>query len=133
MIIDLGAVVDGYHSDMTRTFKVGKVDKKKAELVTFVDRLKEDAIDKIKSDGKISEIHNFINKAIEKKGYKFAHLSGHGVGLEIHEKPSIGPDEKEVFKSGMVFTIEPGIYTTKYGARSEDTIALVGKKVRVLT
>lgn len=133
VIIDLGAVCDGYHSDMTRTLMVGEVPKQKFNLVGFVDWLKEEAIDRIELGGKISEIHEYINKEIAKKGYKFAHLSGHGVGLEIHEKPSVGPGEKDVFQEGMVFTIEPGIYATKYGARSEDTIALVGKKKRVLT
>jgi Xaa-Pro aminopeptidase len=133
LILDFGAVVDGYHSDMTRTLEVGKVSKEKHNLVGFVDWLKDEAIDRVEPGGKISKIHKYIEDEIKKKGYTFYHLSGHGVGLDVHEAPSIGPDEKDVFKSGMVFTIEPGIYTTKFGARSEDTIAIIGKKVKVLT
>ena len=133
IILDFGAVVDGYHSDMTRTLEVGNVSKEKHNLVGFVDWLKGEAIDRIEPGGKISEIHKYIEDEIKKKGYKFYHLSGHGVGLDVHERPSIGADEKDVFKEGMAFTIEPGIYTTTYGARSEDTLAIVGKRVKVLT
>jgi len=133
VIIDLGAVCEGYHSDMTRTLMAGAVPKEKFNLVGFVDWLKEEAIDRIEVGGKISTIHDYINKEIEKKGYKFAHVSGHGVGLEIHERPSVGPTEKDVFENGMVFTIEPGIYAKRYGTRSEDTIAIVNGKKKVLT
>jgi len=133
VIIDMGAVCDGYHSDMTRTLMVGDVPKEKFNLVGFVDWLKEEAILRVEQGGKISEIHKYIDDEIKKKGYAFPHLSGHGVGLDIHERPSVGPDEKDVFQNGMVFTIEPGIYTTKYGARSEDTLAIIKGKVKVLT
>jgi len=133
LILDFGAVVDGYHSDMTRTLEIGKVSKDRHNLNGFVDWLKDEAIDRIEIDGKISEVHDFITKEIKKKGHNFYHLSGHGIGLDVHEAPSVGPDEKDVFQSGMVFTIEPGIYTTKYGARSEDTIALAGKRKKILT
>jgi Xaa-Pro dipeptidase len=133
VILDLGAVYKGYNSDMTRTLMAGNVSEEKHSLVAFMDWLKERAIDRIETGVKISEIHNYINEEIEKKGHKFAHLSGHGIGLEIHESPSIGPDEKDVFQEGMAFTIEPGIYTTKYGARSEDSIAIVNGRERILT
>ncbi|MEO0249381.1 MAG: Xaa-Pro peptidase family protein [candidate division WOR-3 bacterium] len=133
VIIDLGAVCQGYNSDMTRTLRIGNVSKEKSKIADLTTWLKQEAIDRINVGGKISEVHSFINKEIEKAGYKFAHLSGHGVGLEVHEKPSVGPDEKDLFQNGMVFTIEPGIYTASFGARSEDTIALAGGKKRILT
>ena len=133
LILDIGAVYQGYFSDMTRTLEIGKVSEDRHNLVGFMDLLKEEAIDRVELGGKISEIHEYIEKEIETKGYKFAHLAGHGVGLEIHEKPSIGPSEEDVFQDGMVFTIEPGIYHKHYGARSEDTIALTDNKKRILT
>jgi Xaa-Pro aminopeptidase len=133
VILDMGAVCGGYHSDMTRTLMVGEVSDKKRDIVAFVDWLKEEAIERVKVGGKISEVHDFINKKIEERGWKFAHLSGHGVGLEVHERPSIGPSETDVFTEGMVFTIEPGVYLNGYGARSEDTIALIGKRKIILT
>ncbi|MBN2518502.1 MAG: aminopeptidase P family protein [Candidatus Altiarchaeota archaeon] len=128
VMLDIGAVYDGYNSDMTRTLEVGRVGKEKKDIADFVKALKESAIDKIYIGGRISEIHGFIEKQIEKKGYKFLHLSGHGIGLEIHEKPSISPEEKDVFQKGMAFTIEPGIYTGAFGARSEDSIVLDNRK-----
>lgn len=128
LVLDIGAVYDGYNSDMTRTLEIGEVEKEKKEISEFVKNLKEEAMDKIEIDGKISEIHEFIEDKIEKKGYKFYHLSGHGIGLEIHEKPSISPQEADVFQKGMAFTIEPGIYTKSFGARSEDSVVLDNKK-----
>jgi len=133
VVLDLGAVYEGYYSDMTRTLKIGNVSKEQEDLVSFLDNLRDDAIDLCEPGVKISNIHNYIEEEIKKKGFEFAHLSGHGVGLEIHEKPSVGPSEQDVFQDGMVFTIEPGIYGSKYGARSEDTIALVDGKKKILT
>jgi Xaa-Pro aminopeptidase len=133
VILDLGAVYRGYHSDMTRTIEVGEVSQEKLDIRDFMKSLKEEAIEWVELGSKISELHKMIEEAISKKGYKFAHLSGHGVGLEIHEKPSLGPTEEDVFREGMVFTIEPGIYTSSFGARSEDTIALVGKNKKIIT
>jgi Xaa-Pro dipeptidase len=133
IVLDLGAVYKGYHSDMTRTLTVGNVSKDKQNLADFIEVLKDRAIDKIEVGGKISDIHTFIEEETKQKGYEVAHLSGHGVGLAIHEKPSIGPTEEDVFQNGMVFTIEPGIYTTSFGVRSEDTVALIGGKTKILT
>jgi Xaa-Pro aminopeptidase len=132
VILDIGAVYEGYYSDMTRTLEIGDVGKKKHEIKEFLDDLKMRAIDRVEVGMEVSELHTFIEKEIEKKGYKFAHLSGHGVGLEIHEKPSLSSEEKDVFQEGMVFTIEPGIYTNTFGARSEDTVVL-GKDKEILT
>jgi len=133
VILDFGAVVDGYHSDMTRTLEIGSVTKDKHGINAFVDWLKDEAASRVELGGKIADIHKYVEDEIKKKGFKLYHLTGHGVGLEVHERPSLGPDEKGVFKEGMVFTVEPGIYTTTYGARSEDTIALIGKKKKILT
>jgi Xaa-Pro aminopeptidase len=132
VVIDLGAVFEGYHSDMTRTFRIGKLDPKEDELCDFIDWLKLEAIDRIDLGESIAEMHKFVESEIEKKGYVFHHLTGHGVGLEIHELPGVSPDEKDVFTEGMVLTIEPGIYYNGFGTRSEDTI-VVGKKIEVIT
>ena len=133
LVLDLGAVYHGYHSDMTRTIEVGKVSDKQHEVASFIGELKKEAIDMVEVGGKISAVHKHISEKIEKFGYKFVHLSGHGVGLDIHERPSLGPDEKDVFQDSMVFAIEPGIYTGDFGARSEDTIALINGEKKVLT
>ncbi len=133
LLLDLGAVSDGYHSDMTRTLHMGDIFDKKQRLVDAVKQIKEEAIGMVELGGSISGLHEHITGRVEELGYKFAHLSGHGVGLDIHEKPSLGPDEEDVFQDGMVFTIEPGIYGKEFGARSEDTIALVKGRKKILT
>jgi Xaa-Pro aminopeptidase len=69
---------------------------------------------------------------MEASGYKMQHLSGNGVGLKIHERPSLNPDNEDEFKNGMTFTIEPGVYLSEFGTRSEDTILLEGRP-KVLT
>jgi len=135
VVVDLGAVFEGYFSDMTHTIRVGNVASEKADLCDFIDDLKERAISQIKLGKKISELHNFCEEEIKKKGYEFLHLAGHGVGLQIHEAPHVSPDEEDVVQGGMAFTIEPGIYTTKFGGfgcRSEDTI-IFEKKAKIIT
>ncbi len=133
LMLDLGAVYDGYYSDMTRTIAIGRVRGEKRKIMEIVESLKWEAIDRVEAGGSISEIHKYVEGEIERRGYKFFHLLGHGVGLEIHERPSIGPEGEEVFEEGMVFTIEPGIYTRRFGARDEDTIVLSKGKKRILT
>jgi Xaa-Pro aminopeptidase len=99
-----------------------------------VDSLRGEAIDRITAGVKASEIHAFIEGEIERKGYKFYHSSGHGVGLNIHELPNIGKDSQDVLEDNMVFTIEPGIYIPgKYGVRFEDMVLLKKGKTEVLT
>jgi len=132
IVVDLGAVYNGYYSDMTRTIEIGSVEPERQRISEFVDNLRSEAIDRIEVGGKISEIYDFMKQKIEDFGYKFHHLGGHGVGLRIHENPSIGPYEEGVFKEGMVFAIEPGIYTKGFGTRWEDTIVLE-KSPRILT
>jgi Xaa-Pro aminopeptidase len=134
VVVDLGARNQGYHSDMTRTFKIGRVNGKKKDLLEFVDNLKNEAIDMLRPGIKAADVHSFIESEIEKKGYKFYHSSGHGVGLNIHELPNIGKDSKDTLKENMVFTIEPGIYIpNELGVRFEDTVLLKKNKAEVLT
>ena len=132
VVVDLGAVHEGYYSDMTRTFRLGKVPEKHLKIADFIDGLEKECISMIKPGVEIKSVFDYANEAIKAKGYKFAHLLGHGVGLDIHEKPSLGPKDEDVFEKNMVVTAEPGIYAKGFGCRSEDTI-IVGKKNRVIT
>lgn len=137
VIVDLGACFHGYHSDMTRTIKIGpsSLNKKDELLFEFVKNLELVTIDKIKEDMKAKEIHNFIENEIKRIGYKFYHSSGHGIGLDIHELPNINNDSKDILKEGMVFTIEPGIYLPKkFGIRFEDMVLIKkGGRIEILT
>ncbi len=134
VVVDLGAKINGYYSDMTRTIKLGKLKKRDEKIFDFVRELELRAIGRVKEGMKAKEIHDFVEKEIQKRGYKFYHNTGHGIGLEVHELPNLGPDSEDVIQEGMVFTIEPGIYLPgKFGVRFEDTILLRNGKVEILT
>ncbi len=126
LLIDMGSVYKGYHSDMTRTFWVGN---NPPDWFKKIYRITLDAVLKAEEaiyEGKdAKEIDAIARNYIKEKGYgeKFGHGLGHGVGIEVHENPSISPLGKEKLRKGMVFTIEPGIYLeTKGGVRIEDLV-----------
>jgi len=134
VVVDLGAKYKGYYSDMTRTLPVGGLIRRERVLLEFVENLKDETIDSLKHGVVAGEVHKSVEDALKARGFDFYHSSGHGVGLQIHEKPNIGPESKDVLKEGMVFTIEPGIYVPrKYGIRFEDTVLLTKKGCRRLT
>jgi len=134
VVVDLGAKINGYYSDMTRTIKVGNLNVKDEKIFEFVKDLEMIVIDKIGKGMNAKTLHKFADSEIGKMGYKFHHFLGHGVGLEVHELPNFSPDSEDVLKSGMVFTIEPGIYIpNKFGVRFEDMMLLDKNKVRILT
>jgi len=134
VVVDLGARYRGYYSDMTRTLVVGRLSKKEKDLLEFVENLELEAIDRVDVGTKASEIHKFVEEEMKKKGYKFYHSTGHGIGLDVHEIPNIGPDSEDVLREGMVFTIEPGIYIPgEFGIRFEDMILLKRNKIEMLT
>jgi len=125
VVVDLGANVGGYFSDMTRTLGVGRLTPLEADLMSFVESLRDEAIGRIRPGMLASEVHGFVEGCIKEKGYGFYHLTGHGVGLEVHELPSFSPGSKMRLRAGMVFTVEPGIYIPgKFGVRFEDTVLL---------
>lgn len=121
---DIGAVYDGYHSDMTRTVAVGSATDKMKEIYDIVLTAHKRARDFAKADEKISLVDIRAREYIEQKGYGtcFGHTTGHGVGLEIHESPTVYKTNNNSLKENMIITIEPGIYIeNKFGVRIEDT------------
>jgi Xaa-Pro dipeptidase len=134
VVVDLGARYKGYYSDMTRTLTVGRLDEMRRELLEFTENLELETADLVEVGAKASDIHRFVEGKIEKKGYRFYHSTGHGVGLDVHETPNIGSKSDDVLEEGMVFTIEPGIYIPrKFGIRFEDMILLRRNKTELLT
>jgi Xaa-Pro aminopeptidase len=134
VVVDLGGRVNGYYSDMTRTIPVGKISKKEKELTEFTRNLELEAVDRIQPGMKACEIHHFIESRLKKKRFNFYHSAGHGVGLDVHEKPALGPESKDILQENMVFTVEPGIYIpNKYGIRFEDMVLLTKKGCKTLT
>ncbi len=120
---DIGSVYDGYHSDMTRTIALGYVTEKMREVYDIVLCAHIEASKDIKAGNTCADVDKAARNYIESKGYGeyFGHSTGHGVGLEIHEKPTVYLTSDTVLKNNMVITNEPGIYLpNEFGVRIED-------------
>lgn len=135
VVVDLGATFNGYASDMTRTFAIEPT-KTQSKLLEIVKRAQQKALEKIRDGTEARDVDEATRGEIARAGYAkfFTHGSGHGVGLEIHEAPSLAPISKDVLKSGMVLTVEPGIYVPRIGgARWEDMIVVKPNGYEFLT
>jgi Xaa-Pro aminopeptidase len=129
VVVDVGATYKFYRSDMTRTFVAGKPSEKQKKLYQIVKTAQEEAFEAVKPSVKAADVDGVARKLIADAGYGdyFVHGLGHGVGLEVHEPPTLSPDSRDVLAAGNVVTVEPGIYLVGYGGvRIEDTV-LVGK------
>ncbi len=136
LVIDWGAVVDGYPSDITRTFAIGEVEPEFVQIHEIV-RAANAAAKEIARPGVTgSELDRAARDVIEDSGYGpyFIHRTGHGLGLEIHEPPYIVKNNNQPLEPGAVFTIEPGIYLAdRVGVRIEDDIVITESSCRSLT
>ena len=129
LTMDFGAKFNGYCSDMTRTVVIGKADPQMKQLYNTVLSAQLAALDGIREGMACKEADKIARDIIDKAGYGgcFGHSLGHGVGVHIHELPSLSPKAKDdsVLQKGNVVTVEPGIYIEgKYGCRIEDMIAI---------
>ena len=129
VLIDYGAVVNGYHSDETRTFCVGRPSERQREAYRLVLEAHDRALGAIRAGVACGEIDRIARSFLAGKGMDryFSHGSGHGVGLEIHESPRLSAGRADILEAGMVVTVEPGVYFPgEWGIRIED-MALVEK------
>lgn len=136
ILLDVGFNFDGYMSDMSRTLFIGEPSRKQKEVYDLVLKAQNLAISKIKPGIKCSEIDCVVREFINKTKYIdcFLHATGHGVGLNIHEKPFISKNSKDILEPGMVITIEPGIYIKgEFGVRIEDMILITKDSCKNLT
>jgi Xaa-Pro aminopeptidase len=136
IVVDMGARVDGYCSDLTRTFVIGRPDARFREIYDIVFAAQANAIAKVESGMSGKDAHELAASVIEAAGYgdQFGHGLGHGVGLQVHEHPYLGRTAEGTLEEGMVFTIEPGIYLPGWGGvRIEDVVVLEGGRARVLS
>jgi Xaa-Pro aminopeptidase len=136
VVIDLGARVNGYCCDLTRTFIIGDGNKTFSKIYDIVLGAQLTALATIIAGMSGDQADSLARTVIEqaKYGDNFGHGLGHGVGLETHESPRLGPNSSDVLVDGMVFTIEPGIYITGWGGvRIEDTVVMENGKVISLT
>lgn len=127
ILMDFGAVFNGYHSDMTRTVCVGEPSSEMREIYDIVLESQKLALDKARSGITGEQLDSIARSFIEMHGYGqfFGHSLGHGVGLEIHEFPNVSQRNKNLLPVGSVVTIEPGIYLEgKFGVRIEDFVVL---------
>lgn len=134
--IDFGAVKDGYHSDETVTVAVGRPSDRGREIHDIVRQAHDRAIAAVRPGISCRDLDAVAREFIRDHGYDsyFGHGLGHGVGLEIHEKPVVSPRSDAVVEEGMVFTIEPGIYVPGFGGvRIEDTVAVTADGCVILT
>ncbi len=125
--MDFGAVIDGYNADMTRTVAVGNVSEKQQFVYDTVLKAQLCALESIKAGAVCKDIDKIARDVIDNAGFSgcFGHALGHSVGVEIHESPNFSPRDNTVLKSGMVLSVEPGIYLeNEFGVRIEDVISV---------
>jgi Xaa-Pro aminopeptidase len=130
VVVDLGASVDGYCSDITRTFATGKPSRLLTNVYQVVKKAQALAVAAVKPGADCAVLDKIARGHIATAGYEkeFGHSLGHGVGLEPHEGPLLAAQSKEKLQAGMTVTVEPGIYLDGVGGvRIEDTV-LVGKR-----
>ncbi len=133
---DIGAVVDGYHSDMTRTVAIGHATDRMRAVYDIVLSAQDAAMNAIRPMSRASDIDCAARSVIEQHGYGayFGHATGHGVGLEIHERPAVSSRCDTPLSTNMVITDEPGIYLPgEFGVRIEDTVVVTDTGARSLS
>jgi Xaa-Pro aminopeptidase len=136
VVIDLGARVDGYCSDLTRTLVLGEPDERFQEIYYLVHDAQLAALAGIKPGLTGRQAHGLARDVIKEAGYgeRFGHGLGHSVGLAIHEDPKMGTQSTAVLQPGNTLTVEPGIYITGWGGvRIEDLVVIADRGVEVLS
>ena len=136
VVIDMGVVVDGYASDLTRTLFLGEPDDQFKRVYDTVLIAQTMAEERIEAGMPGSEAHQIAATVIAEAGYGeyFRHGLGHGIGLDIHEAPRLAPGSAAILEDGQVFTVEPGIYIPGWGGvRIEDQCVMENGRVRAVS
>lgn len=134
LLIDFGAKYKGYCADMTRMLYVGKPKQEERENYNLVLKTVIECENASVKKRKFAQLYELSLSVLGKKSEYFTHGLGHGLGLDIHEAPSLTTEGKEKIQDNIPFTIEPGLYfMNKYGIRIEDTVIIKNKKLEVLT
>jgi len=127
VLIDMGLVLEGYCSDMTRTFVAGRPDHCYLERLRVVRRAQQAGIKAIRAGISCREVDRAARRIMEEAGYgpAFGHGLGHGVGLAVHEGPSLSPRSRKKLRPGMVVTVEPGLYLPGWGGIRLENMVVV--------
>jgi Xaa-Pro aminopeptidase/Xaa-Pro dipeptidase len=136
LLIDFGAAWGGYKADITRTMAVGRADMRQRAVHETVLRAHDAAVAAVRPGVTAGDVDRAAREVIEAAGLGefFIHRTGHGLGLEAHEDPSLDPGSATVLESGMVVTVEPGVYVPGWGGvRIEDDVVVEEGGCRLLT
>jgi Xaa-Pro aminopeptidase len=136
VVIDFGALVDGYHSDMTRTVIVGEPSATQARMYDVVTASQRAGVDAVRAGVDVRAVDEACRAVIREAGWEdaFVHGTGHGVGLDIHEAPRVSWSADATLADGHVVTVEPGVYLPEHGGvRIEDTVVVTADGSRTLT
>lgn len=136
VVIDFGALYNGYRSDITRTIVVGKPSAKQKKIYRIVLTAQKRALKVVRAGKICAEVDQAAREHIAEKGFGkyFIHSTGHGVGKKVHQAPKISRKNRRRLKAGMVLAIEPGIYMKGWGGvRIEDMVLVTKNGCRVLT
>ncbi|WP_039944458.1 M24 family metallopeptidase [Thermicanus aegyptius] len=136
LLFDLGIPYQGYHSDITRTFFLGKPTKRHEMVYKTVLKAQQSAISMVKPGILYRSLDEEARRVIEAEGYGsyFIHRLGHGLGLDVHEFPSVHGHNGEIVEVGNVFTVEPGIYIPDFGGvRIEDDVIVTAQGAETFT
>lgn len=136
VVLDFGAVVDGYCSDMTRTFGIGDLTDTQMRMVRSVATAQQAGVDAVRSGATTKDVDQACRDVIAEFGWadRFTHGTGHGVGLDIHEAPRVSATSDATLEPGFVVTVEPGVYISPHGGvRIEDTVVVTEAGCTVLT
>jgi Xaa-Pro aminopeptidase len=136
VLCDFGCTVDGFASDMTRTFVMGKASGRMRSIYAVVQKAQQDAVLSVTEGVRACEVDRRARDVISSAGYGryFGHATGHGIGRRVHEKPRISRTDKTILHKNTVVTVEPGIYIPGFGGvRIEDMVAVTQRGRRLLT
>ena len=136
VVVDFGALVEGYHSDMTRTFVVGEPSEVQRRMLDAVTAAQAAGVAAVRSGVEARDVDEACRAVLRDVGWEdaFLHGTGHGVGLDIHESPRVSASATGSLADGHVVTVEPGVYLPEHGGvRVEDTVVVTAEGCRTLT
>ncbi|HET6954515.1 MAG TPA: Xaa-Pro peptidase family protein [Acidimicrobiales bacterium] len=136
VVLDFGALLDGYHSDMTRTVMVGDPSPTQARMLAVVHESQAAGVRAVRAGVEVTALDEVCRSVIRDAGWDeaFLHGTGHGVGLDIHEPPRVSTTGTGTLSGGHVVTVEPGVYLPEHGGvRIEDTVVVTAEGCTTLT